>query len=118
MVAMVAIDLLDMAVLRLTLAPSKHHPPVGQEHGRTIPLAEVGHLVLALSVSAAVPAGSATLKSPHYAVAIRYAKKRSANRDLDRDSVHQRISAPPKKLHELVAGAPVAKGPKTSIALL
>src|SRR5258707_11445625 len=38
-VAMVAIDLLDMAVLRLTLAPSQHHSPVGQEHGRTIPLA-------------------------------------------------------------------------------
>jgi len=33
--------LLDMAVLRLTLAPSQHHSPVGQEHGRTIPLAEV-----------------------------------------------------------------------------
>src|SRR5262247_2513130 len=38
-VAMVAIDLLDMAVLRLTLAPSQHHSQVGQEHGRTIPLA-------------------------------------------------------------------------------
>src|SRR5262249_5517422 len=37
-VAMVAIDLLDMAVIRLTLAPSQHHSPVGQEHGRTIPL--------------------------------------------------------------------------------
>jgi len=36
---MVAIDLLDMAVLRLTLAPSQHHSQVGQEHGRTIPLA-------------------------------------------------------------------------------
>ena len=31
---MVAIDLLDMAVLRLTLAPAQHHLPVGQEHGR------------------------------------------------------------------------------------
>ena len=40
-VAMVAIDLLDMAVLRLTLAPSQHYSPVGQEHGRTIPLAAV-----------------------------------------------------------------------------
>src|SRR5215475_2062688 len=40
-VATVAVDLLDMAVLRLTLAPSQHHSPVGQEHGRTIPLAEV-----------------------------------------------------------------------------
>jgi hypothetical protein len=40
-VAMVAIDLLDMAVLRLTLAPFQHHSPVGQEHGRTIPLAEI-----------------------------------------------------------------------------
>src|SRR5712671_3285477 len=40
-VAMVAIDLLDMAVLRLTLAPSQHHSPVGQEHGRTIPLAVI-----------------------------------------------------------------------------
>jgi hypothetical protein len=35
---LVAIDLLDKAVLRLTLAPSQHHSPVGQEHGRTIPL--------------------------------------------------------------------------------
>jgi hypothetical protein len=41
-VAMVAIDLLDMAVLRLRLAPSQHHSLVGQEHGRTIPLADVG----------------------------------------------------------------------------
>jgi hypothetical protein len=41
-VAMVAIDLLDMAVFRLTLAPSQHHSPVGQEHGRTIPLNEKG----------------------------------------------------------------------------
>jgi len=39
---MVAIDLLDMAVLRLTLAPSQHHSPVGQEHAQTIPLAVVG----------------------------------------------------------------------------
>jgi hypothetical protein len=31
---MVAIDLLDMAVLRLTLAPFQHHSPVGQEHKR------------------------------------------------------------------------------------
>jgi len=36
-VAMVAADLLDMAVLRLTLAPSQHHSPVGQEYGRTTP---------------------------------------------------------------------------------
>jgi hypothetical protein len=41
-VAMVAIDLLDMAVLRLTLAPSQHHSPVGKELGRTIPLADSG----------------------------------------------------------------------------
>src|SRR5215831_13654577 len=40
-VATVAIDLLDMAMLRLTIAPSQHHSPVGQEHGRTIPLADV-----------------------------------------------------------------------------
>jgi hypothetical protein len=40
-VAMVAIDLLDMAVLRLTLAPSQHYSPVGQEHGRTIPLPDI-----------------------------------------------------------------------------
>src|SRR5260370_10902971 len=33
-VKMVAIDLLDMAVLRLTLAPSQHHTPKGQEHGK------------------------------------------------------------------------------------
>jgi hypothetical protein len=38
---MFVIDLFDMAVLRLTLAPSQHHSPVGQEHGRTIPSAEV-----------------------------------------------------------------------------
>src|SRR5258707_15026434 len=37
-VAMVAIDLLDMAVLRLTLAPSQHYSPVGEEHGRTLRL--------------------------------------------------------------------------------
>src|SRR5215475_11334954 len=42
MVAMVAIDLLDMAVLRLTLAPSQHYSAVGQEHGRTIPLRDLG----------------------------------------------------------------------------
>ena len=30
-----------MTVLRLTLALSQHHSPVGQEHGRTIPLAVV-----------------------------------------------------------------------------
>ncbi len=41
-VAMVVIDLLDMTVLRLTLAPSRYYSPVGQEHGRTIPLAAVG----------------------------------------------------------------------------
>jgi len=35
------IDLWDMAVLRLTLAPSQHHSLVGQEHGRTIPLPAV-----------------------------------------------------------------------------
>src|SRR5262249_57273318 len=35
MVATVAVDLLDMAVLRLTLAPSQRQSPVGQEHGRT-----------------------------------------------------------------------------------
>src|SRR5262252_10168101 len=37
-VATAAVDLLDMAMLRLTIAPSQHHSPVGQEHGRTIPL--------------------------------------------------------------------------------
>src|SRR5215472_10794144 len=40
-VVMVAIDLSDMAALHLTLAPSQHHSPVGQEHWRTIPLAEI-----------------------------------------------------------------------------
>jgi phosphoglycolate phosphatase len=39
-VAIVVIDLLDIAVLRLTLAPSQHHSLVGQEHGWTIPLAD------------------------------------------------------------------------------
>jgi len=29
------------AVLRLTLAPSQHYSPAGQEHGRTIPLAAI-----------------------------------------------------------------------------
>src|SRR6266446_7367232 len=38
---MAAIDLLDRAVLRLTLAPFQHHSLVGQEHGRTIPLADL-----------------------------------------------------------------------------
>ena len=50
-VAMVAIDLLDMAVLRLTLAPSQHHSPVGQEHGRTIPLADFAVAQLATPIS-------------------------------------------------------------------
>src|SRR6266851_667756 len=50
-VAMVAIDLLDMAVLRLTLAPSQHHSPVGQEHGRTIPLADFAVAQLATRIS-------------------------------------------------------------------
>jgi hypothetical protein len=47
-VAMVAIDLLDMAVLRLTLAPSQHHLPVGQEHGRTIPLRDISNFVIGI----------------------------------------------------------------------
>ena len=37
---MVAIDVLNMAVLRLTLAPSQRHSPMGLEHNRTIPLAD------------------------------------------------------------------------------
>ena len=41
MVAMVAIDLLDM--WSLTLAPSQHHSPAGQERGRTLPLSPVEH---------------------------------------------------------------------------
>ena len=32
--------LAETPVLRLTLAPSQHHTPAGQEHGRTIPLAD------------------------------------------------------------------------------
>jgi hypothetical protein len=40
-VAMVAIDLSHMAVLRLTLAPSQRHSQVGQERGRTIALGEI-----------------------------------------------------------------------------
>src|SRR5260370_4465351 len=51
-VAMVAIDLLDMAVLRLTLAPSQHHSQVGQEHGRAIPLAAIRHAHSNLRASA------------------------------------------------------------------
>jgi hypothetical protein len=53
-VATVVIDLLDMAVLPLTLAPSQHHSPVGQEHGRTIPLADgtpLAHRQAGLAVS-------------------------------------------------------------------
>ena len=38
---LVAIDLLNMAVLRLTLAPSQGHSPMGQEHSRAIPLADL-----------------------------------------------------------------------------
>src|SRR5215470_13725108 len=41
MVAMVAIDLFDMAVLLQLPAPSQHHAREGQEHGRTIPLADI-----------------------------------------------------------------------------
>jgi hypothetical protein len=41
MVATVAIDLSDMAVRRLTLPPFQHYSPVGQEDGRTIPLAVI-----------------------------------------------------------------------------
>src|SRR5215471_13151774 len=37
-VAMVGLDLLDMAVLLLIASPSQHHAGEGQEHGRTIPL--------------------------------------------------------------------------------
>jgi hypothetical protein len=40
-VATVGFDLLDMTVLRLIIALSQHHVLVGQEHGRTIPLADV-----------------------------------------------------------------------------
>jgi hypothetical protein len=40
-VATVGFDLLDMAVLRLIVALSQHHALVGQEHGRTIPLADI-----------------------------------------------------------------------------
>jgi len=42
-VATVGFDLLDMAVLRLIVALSKHHMLVGQEHGRIIPLGEINH---------------------------------------------------------------------------
>jgi len=55
MVAMVAIDLLDMAVLRLTLAPSQHHSPVGQEHGRTIPLTDIREALRRLALFLASP---------------------------------------------------------------
>src|SRR5215475_14163284 len=68
MVAMVAIDLLDMAVLRLTLAPSQHHSPVGQEHGRTIPLADLGEALTSLRMSPGTPARAA-VRSPSYASA-------------------------------------------------
>jgi aromatic ring-opening dioxygenase LigB subunit len=40
-VVTVEFDLLDMAMLRLTLAPFQHHSLVSQEHGQTIPLAVV-----------------------------------------------------------------------------
>src|SRR5258708_2742718 len=61
-VAMVAIDLLDMAVLRLTLAPSQHHSPVGQEHGRTIPLAEETDSFPAASASCSCPVRQRSVK--------------------------------------------------------
>jgi hypothetical protein len=53
-VVTVEFDLLDMAALRLTLAPFQHHSLVRQEYGRTIPLAELDqsmHCNAALSVS-------------------------------------------------------------------
>ena len=50
--ATVKFDLLDMAVLRLIVALSQHHALVGQEHGRTIPLA-----VLAAKLNPALGAG-------------------------------------------------------------
>jgi hypothetical protein len=37
-VVTVAFDLFDMAMLRLTIAPSQYDLPVGQEHGRTLPI--------------------------------------------------------------------------------
>ena len=40
-VATVGLDLLDMTVLRLIVALSQHHALVRQEHGRTIPLADM-----------------------------------------------------------------------------
>jgi hypothetical protein len=43
-----------MAVLRLTLAPSQHHSPVGQEHGRTIPLADASPVDVANETTANV----------------------------------------------------------------
>src|SRR5260370_12491044 len=40
-VAMVGIDLLDMAVLLQLAAPSQHHVREGQEHGRDIPISDI-----------------------------------------------------------------------------
>jgi hypothetical protein len=48
-VATVAIDLLDMAMRRLTIAPSQHHSPTGQEHGRTIPLGDIPERLLRMT---------------------------------------------------------------------
>src|SRR5215813_11136371 len=56
MVATVAVDLSDMAVLRLTLAPSQHQSPVGQEHGRTIPLGELVWLLSSIAFPTKVAA--------------------------------------------------------------
>src|SRR5215467_13210354 len=46
MVAMVAIDLLDMAVLLQLPARPQLHAREGQEHGRTIPLAVISDALL------------------------------------------------------------------------
>jgi hypothetical protein len=61
-VAMVVIDLLDMAVLRLTLAPFQHHSLVRQEHGRTIPLRDIPQTHWS-PIKATSPAGPRSLRT-------------------------------------------------------
>jgi hypothetical protein len=61
-------DLLDTAVLRLTLAPFQHHSLVRQEHGRTIPLAAISAAAAEFDLIEA-NRGSASTRNQHMATA-------------------------------------------------
>src|SRR5579859_2855545 len=87
-VATVAFDLLDMAVLPRLAAPSQHHMLAGREHGRTIPLAATAcasqHSGLGASLvhqaaarhSALAPENFTTL--PHFSVSSAISLPKSA----------------------------------------